>query len=264
MPMRIIVAPDVKVIGSTEHYAHPTYKLPPHTNAMENVVAMGGKVCYDSYGEEGRSVEQHVNALVEQSHFSVLEHAVVSFLIQGISRACSHEIVRHRHFSYSQRSTRYTAEEDAAIVLEPYFASLYEREQSDPVDGLLLEEDRLLREVLDTARKDLHCYRVTVERLERLNPMALKGQSLRKWARGKARNSLPHSLETRMVMTGNLRAWRHFVLMRSNRGAEAEIRRLAQEIFLRVVAIAPEAFSDMRVGHTDGYIELTTTNEEAA
>jgi thymidylate synthase ThyX len=84
-----------------------------------------GKVCYDSYGVDGNPVGEARANLVDSGHHSVLEHVHVGVFIEGISRGCSHEIVRHRMFNYSQRSTRYTAEDDAAIVLDPYYAELY-------------------------------------------------------------------------------------------------------------------------------------------
>ena len=57
--------------------------------------------------------------IIDVGHFSVLEHASVSFYITGISRSCTHELIRHRHFSYSQLSQRYVPEHDSQVVLPP-------------------------------------------------------------------------------------------------------------------------------------------------
>ena len=101
-------------------------------------------------------------------------------------------------------------------------------------------------------------YEAQVQELVMRNPLKKSGTELRKWARGKARNLLPHALETRMTITGNLRAWRHFLEMRSERFAEAEIRRLSEQVFYAVSSIAPFYFSDYTVEMVDGLPEFTT------
>lgn len=256
--MKIITAPSVEVVSAPRFFAHPVYELPDSDIEAERIIAIAGKVCYDSYGKDGRAVDAHVTSLVESGHHSVLEHVHVGLFIGGISRGCSHEIVRHRHFNYSQRSTRYTAEDDAAIVLDPYYAELWERDRNKKTvpNGT---EDRLLAGFLSTCR-DAHLeYVEQVARLTKLNPLGLTGRDLRKWVRGKARQLLPHALETRMVMTGNLRAWRHFLVMRSSRHAEAEIRRLAAAIYIKLQPFAPTVFADFTTEAVSGYIELAET-----
>jgi thymidylate synthase (FAD) len=260
--MNILTSPGVRLISAPIHLAHPRYELPDHSVDAENIVAQAGKVCYDSYSKDGRAVDAHVRGLVESGHHSVLEHVHLGLFMEGISRGCSHEIVRHRMFNYSQRSTRYTAEDDAAIVLDPYYADLYHREkaaeedpEASPLSG---EESDLLNDFIELCYHSLEEYRRQVERLERLNPKRLTGRDLRKWCRGKARQLAPHALETRMVMTGNLRAWRHFLVMRTSRHAEAEIRRLAHAVWCVISSLAPSAFCDFETVAVDGYIEITT------
>lgn len=254
--MKIITQPSVEIVSAPRFFPHPVYELPDADVEAENIVAIAGKVCYDSYGKDGRSVKAHVTSLVESGHHSVLEHVHVGLFIGGISRGCSHEIVRHRMFNYSQRSTRYTAEDDAAIVLDPYYTELWERDKSDGLDGA---EEVMLAEFLESCEDSVCTYVQQVSKLARLNPHGLTGRDLRKWCRGKARQLLPHALETRMVMTGNLRAWRHFIVMRSSRHAEAEIRRLAQAIYGKVSRIAPSAFADFDGEEINGYYEYRET-----
>jgi thymidylate synthase (FAD) len=258
--VKILTSPSVRLVSAPVHLAHPVYELPDHNVEAENIVAMAGKVCYDSYSKDGRAVTDHVQSLVRSEHLSVLEHVHVGLFIEGISRGCSHEIIRHRMFNYSQRSTRYTAEEDAAIVLDPYYAELYDREkaaETDPdVSPLSGEESDLLNDFIELGYHSLEEYKRQVDQLERLNPKGLTGRDLRKWCRGKARQVLLHALETRMVMTGNLRAWRHFLVMRTSRHAEAEIRRLAHAVWCVVRPIAPAAFCDVTVESVDGYVEI--------
>jgi thymidylate synthase (FAD) len=267
-------------LSSPIFLVHPTYVLPPHDGDEENIIAQAGKVCYDSYGPDGRSVEQHVRSLVESGHHSVLEHAHVGVFIEGLSRGCSHEIVRHRMFNYSQRSTRYTDEGDAAIVLDPYFADIYRRSEMAHHDdravgrerieadcaatGVSTAEYNLVAQFLEDCEVLLDRYAELVQELEELNPEQLRGRDLRKWCRGKARQLLPHALETRLVMTGNLRAWRHFFLMRTSRHAEAEIRRLAHELFAVIQPQAPVVFEDLAMDDVAGFIELRPMHKEAA
>lgn len=253
--MKIITAPTVTVISAPQFHALARYPLPPHEVPAENIIAQAGKVCYDSYGIDGHPVEKHIRNLVGSGHGSVLEHAHVGLFIEGISRGCSHEIVRHRLFNYSQRSTRYTAEDDAAIVLDPFYAELWAQNQASTF-GVGDAADELLGGFLESCEASLAAYQEQVAILEKLNPQNLTGRDLRKWCRGKARQLLPHALETRMVMTGNLRAWRHFLVMRSSRHAEAEIRRLAAAVFAVLEPIAPTVFEDLKAETVNDYVEL--------
>jgi thymidylate synthase (FAD) len=261
--VKIITHPHVKLISSPMFEPHETYKLPFHGVPAENIIATAGKVCYDSYGIDGNPVPKHIRNLVDSGHHSVVEHVHVGLFIEGISRGCSHEIVRHRMFNYSQRSTRYTAEDDAAVVLDPYYASIYNRVSDfDNTDA----ERALLHAFIDQCDAAFEAYKYQVRLLEEmaaakskssLSPINVSPKDLRKWCRGKARQLLPHALETRMVMTGNLRAWRHFIIMRTSRHAEAEIRRLAQQVFVVVREIAPNVFADLSVTEVDGFVEVT-------
>lgn len=260
--MRVITEPTVTVLAIPRFYPHPQYKLPPHINESEKLIAHAGKGCYDSYGEDGRAVPEHVKGHIAQAHGSVLEHVVVSLFIEGISRGCSHEIVRHRLASYSQRSTRYTSEEDAAVVLEPYYAGLYERWKEGEL--LMMREADLLHVALATCSACLSAYAESVKLLIDESPdshsdgRVMTATDKRKWARGKARQLLPHALETRMTMTANLRTWRFFIEQRSSRYAEPEIRRLAGEVFDALAPLVPSVFEDYSEERVDGFREFTT------
>lgn len=251
---------EVHVLSELFLFDHPKYVLPDDGTQAERMIAMGGKVCYDTYGTDGNPVKNHVMNLVSQAHFSVIEHVNVTVLITGISRGCSHEIVRHRHFSYSQRSTRYTAEEGAAIVLEPFIADI-RRQARDANIALGINppssaQIKILYEYLSSAADALNAYSAITELLLDQAPVHLSPRDRRKWARGKSRQRLPHDLETRMVMTGNLRAWREFLVKRTSRHAEAEIRRLAEKLYNVLIPIAPMAFTGLQSSHVEGYIEV--------
>jgi thymidylate synthase (FAD) len=251
----ILTGPSVRLLSQPAFAPHPKYEVPGHEHGAESLIATAGKVCYDSYGLDGNPVKQHVENLMRSGHHSVVEHVHVGVFIEGITRGCSHEIVRHRMFNYSQRSTRYTAEEDAAIVLDPWYAEIFRLVVSDSeVESAKINA---LNEFVDSARRAIDDYRSHVKNLEQLAPIAIHPRERRKWCRGKARQLLPHALETRMVMTGNLRAWRHFFLMRTARGAEAEIRRLAGVIFDLVEPLAPSVFAGLDREVVGGIVELT-------
>lgn len=260
--MNWITEPSVHILAVPQFFDHPEYRLPIGGTDSERLIAHGGKGCYDSYGVDGRSIREHIEGIISSRHGSVLEHANISVFLAGISRGCSHEIVRHRAgFGYSQRSTRYTREDDASFVMEPFYAELQTRERderrADP-DGpsaLTMDEAGLLGGFKMSCKSALDAYGRAVSVLMDLAPKEKPGTERRKWARGKARQLLPHALETRMTMTGNLRSWRFFLEERSGGGAEPEIRRLAMHIFNAIEPHAPLVFADMLETQTiiDGF-----------
>ena len=236
--MKIITRPTVTVVAATQFFGHPTYAIPEDGVDAERLGAFAAKGCYDAFSPTGRANRENQRQVIQQAHGSVLEHASVSLFIEGITRGLSLEMNRHRHLSISQRSTRYVAEEAGAIVLDPYFASLYER------NDLTEAETAVLDEHLWAQTKAIDAYERQVSLLTDLNPHQLDGFHLRKWARGKARNVLPHGLETRGTWTGNYRTWRHFITLRSGEGAEDEIRSLAAYVLLALRPLAPVYFED--------------------
>lgn len=246
--MKIVTEPTVTLMSAPMFFDHPDFPLPPGGTPSERLIAFGGKNCYDSFGENGRSIAEHIQSLVDSDHFSVLEHANFSVYITGISRGLSHELVRHRHFSYSQRSTRYTEESGAAIVLDPTYAELYGRLTLENMGAgqlqMPMDQAAIINHFIDTCRTQLYAYNQQVKWLMEWNPRHLKGKDLRKWARGKAIQLLPHALETRILVTGNIRSWREFVEKRANPAAEEEIRRLTDMVFELIAPLAPYAWAD--------------------
>lgn len=237
--MKIITKPSVHVLAIPLFNSHPQYMIPPGGTMAEQLITHAGKGCYDSYGPDGRSISEHIHNLMESKHWSVLEHANISLFIEGISRGCSHEIVRHRHFSFSQRSTRYTSEEDAAIVLEPYIAYLYDKQDKT------MDEAAIVNGYIRACEVSLREYANLTRWLMEANPNGYGGRDLRKWARGKSRQILPHALETRMTMTGNIRTWIEFFQKRISPHAEAEICQLAETIRDTILPCSPLTFGNV-------------------
>lgn len=252
--MKIITSPTVTVIAKQVFLGHPDYEIPDDGDDATKLGAFSAKACYDSFGKHGRANEANQRQILHHAHGSVLEHINYSLFIEGITRGLSLESNRHRQLAVSQRSTRYTAEEDAAIVLEPYYASLYQKyepfltdstkDDLTGFDDFNIEEFNLLVSHITSMETAFDAYERDVIWLSKLNPHNYDGFELRKWARGKARALLPHALETKIVYTGNLRAWRWVIQARSDGHAEDEIRRLADVILQTLRHEAPLYFED--------------------
>jgi thymidylate synthase (FAD) len=266
--MHIITEPKVTVIAKQTFLGHPDYLIPADGDDATKLGAFAAKGCYDSFGENGRANEKNQLTILEHRHGSVLEHITFSLFIEGITRGLSLESNRHRQLAVSQRSTRYTAEEDAAIVLEPYYAELYEKykpwledpNKDDITPWFDIDELNLLVAHITSMEQSFMAYERDVTWLMKKNPLKLEGFDLRKWARGKARNVLPHALETRITYTGNVRAWRWFIESRSDKHAEPEIRRLANLICLVLKKEAPIYFQDFSISEVyDGIPVWTPT-----
>ena len=230
------------LVGATSFFAPAHIDWQTDTdNPSQRLIEFAGRLCYRSFhNPSGRSNAEYIARLLEQGHLSVLEHASASFLIEGISRSCSHEIVRHRHFSYSQVSQRYVDEARARMVLPPALADDREAQQ-------------LLEEVARSARA---AYARLVEHLRERFRDVPDPSLRRKLARQAARSVLPNATETALVMTGNFRAWRHFVRMRASEHADAEIRRVAVEVLRQLQELAPAVFGDFRLRRLEDGTEV--------
>ncbi|MFZ0227706.1 MAG: FAD-dependent thymidylate synthase, partial [Mycobacterium sp.] len=160
---------------------------------------------------------------------------------------CTHELFRHRHFSYSQLSQRYVPEKDSQIVVPPG-----------------MEDDLELRQILsEAADASRATYAELLSRLEAKfatgQPTEKVGGLRRKQARQAARAVLPTATETRIVVTGNYRAWRHFIAMRASEHADVEIRRLAIACLRQLVGVAPAVFSDFEITALADGTEVATS-----
>ena len=187
----------------------------------EQLVEAGGRLCYVSYGKGRKTNAEYVDNIIESKHGSVLEHAVWNFIISGVSRSFTHELIRHRAgFGYSQLSQRYVDESEASYV-EPEIIA------ADP------QLHATWLRAVETAHE---AYAELVEGLmANLQEQGVKGLThRRKMAREAARSVLPNATETMIFVTANARALRHFIELRGAEGAEAEIRRVALA-FLRIM-----------------------------
>jgi thymidylate synthase (FAD) len=224
----------VQLIARTEFLAPSD--VPWDTDAVggQALVEFAGRACYQSWSKPNPRTATNASYLkhiIDVGHFSVLEHASVSLYMTGISRSCTHELIRHRHFSYSQLSQRYVPEDDAQVVVPPG-----------------LEDDPELRQILlDAADASRTAYLDLLARLEAKFADQPNAVLRRKQARQAARAVLPNDTETRIVVTGNYRAWRHFIAMRASEHADVEIRRLAIACLRELAAVAPAVFADFDI-----------------
>jgi thymidylate synthase (FAD) len=209
----------------------------------EMLAEMAGRVCYMSYGKGRKTNAEFLGHIVEVGHGSVLEHGVWSFLITGVSRSFTHELVRHRHFSYSQLSQRYV-DESRSPYIEPDAIA------GDP------ELHAVWVESVNAARA---AYDRLVAGLERHYASEPDKTLRRKLARQAARSVLPNATETKIFFTGNARALRHFIEMRGSEFADVEIRKVALEVLRLMRDEAPSIFGDYRLETLpDGTVAVRT------
>ncbi|MET7393959.1 FAD-dependent thymidylate synthase [Dactylosporangium sp. NPDC005572] len=224
----------VKAIAWT-HFEPPA-DVPWETDAAggEALAEFAGRACYQSWSKPNPATATNAGYLrhiLEVGHLSVLEHGSVTFYLQGVSRSFTHELIRHRHFSYSQLSQRYVPGREAAMV-EP---------------AVIAEDPALHKTFVEATEAAQRAYNELLEGLEAKFADVANGTSRRKQARQAARSLLPNAAETRIVVTGNYRAWRHFVTMRATEAADVEIREVAIACLRELQRIAPSVFGDFTI-----------------
>lgn len=201
-----------------------------------------GRACYESWSRPNpatATADGYIGHIIEVSHFSVLEHGSVSFYIQDVSRSLTHELVRHRHFSFSQLSQRYAKMDPMA---EPVIPPLYQ-----PEDG---KADGETYDILMRAwRRAVADYEHLVALWHaRIVSSGVDGTRARKMAREAARAVLPNMTPTAIVVTGNHRSWREFLDKRGSIHADAEIRALAGMVYTLLIELEPAIYQDYRLG----------------
>ncbi|MDQ1703471.1 MAG: thymidylate synthase [Frankiaceae bacterium] len=205
-----------------------------------------GRACYQSWAKPNPATATNAGYLrhiLEVGHLSVLEHGTVTFYLTGISRALTHELIRHRHFSYSQLSQRYVPERDAAMVIPD-----------------VIGDDEELRALYEEAADNaLASYTKLLEGLEKKFADVASPTLRRKQARQAARMVLPNATETRIVVTGNYRAWRHFIAMRATEHADVEIRELAVACLRELMKVAGNAFADFTISSLEDGTEVASS-----
>lgn len=199
-----------------------------------------GRACYQSWSlpnEKTATNEGYIANILEQRHYSVLEHASFTVYAEGVSRALLTELTRHRHLSFSVMSQRFVDESESEMVIPPALADK------------LTEEMQLGQSMFDTvprygeALDDAH--HAALAAYGQIYASLTAAGLSRKQAREAARAVLPNATETKMVVTGNLRAWREVIEKRSSPHADAEIQEFARLVLYHAKGVAPAVFADM-------------------
>jgi thymidylate synthase (FAD) len=214
---------------------------------------VAGQTCYLSFGPKrtkNDGAAKYFENIKSSGHGSVLEHASFSFLIYGVSRSFTHELVRHRAgTAFSQTSQRFVDGKVLRFVERPEYQEhpeLHERFEAT-IDQAAVEyatrTDTLLREQAGGARI-----------------MSAEAKvDMRKKVQQAARSCLPNETEAPIVFSANVRAMRHVIEMRANQHAETEIRQVFLRLFLCLARMEPVLFGDYQIQDLpDGTFGVTT------
>jgi thymidylate synthase (FAD) len=193
-------------------------QLLTYTPVPDRTVATAARLCYSPRSAEAVWADltpekqgEFLDKLVAYGHLSPFEHASFTFAISGVSRALSHQLVRHRIASYSQRSQRYINESSFAVVLPPTVeANPAAKEEYEKIIGAIREG------------------------YQRLTALGIPKED--------ARYVLPNGCQTQLIMSMNARSLLHFFALRCCRRAQWEIRELAWKVRAEVIKVAPLLF----------------------
>lgn len=220
---------------------------PTELSPGAQLLKTAGQVCYASFGPKrtyNADAQRYFDNLSSSGHGSVYEHATFTFLCYGISRSNTHEVVRHRAgTAFSQLSQRYVSGKVLRFVERPEYREVpaLHKRFCERIDAAWREYHDLAEELAD----------LQADGDPRL--VAEARTDLRKRVQQTARSVLPNETETVLVMSGNVRAWRHVVEMRTDAHAESEIRDLFFRAFLCLRRAEPQLFADYDVvSHPDG------------
>lgn len=258
--MHIIDQPKVYLVGKTSLCADglaayladigsPEWAPDPEVSGGENLIEAAGRMCYRSWqpydpekpecsnpnvGRVRKGNRQYLANVLAHAHGSILEHVNLTFIIRNVSRVVTHELVRHRAgMAYSQESLRYVRLDDLGVWLP-------EAVKGNP------EALKRFSEVvafLESVQSDL-AKLFDIDNIGEFGPKKELTSMFRRLA--------PIGLGTSIVATGNLRAWRHVIAIRTSVHAEEEIRVVLDQIAGICRREYPNAFQDMRQDQETG------------
>lgn len=183
-------------------------ELVDHTENAEEKIGRFASICYDSSTDTEACIKR-AKSCVSRGHLATLRFAYATFKIEGISRACSHQLVRSKHLDYLQESQRYVEQVEVSVVVPP---------------NLALDDMLVFDEAIKYAQ---HSYEI-------LRKLGVKKED--------ARYVLPNAATTQLYVTGNFQAWKDFINLRSGKEVQWEIREVAHEIHRQLKGIAPNVF----------------------
>lgn len=208
-----------------------------------------GQMCYlalDDMRTPHVNADRYFNNIMMQGHGSILEHANYTFLIWGVDRAVTHEAVRHRAgMAYSQVSQRYVDGEKLRFCV--------------PFD--IQDDENLVRDALDDMAYDVDRYERWIDNYRKRYPQLIAETKTewRKRLQSAARRVLPNWVEAPIVISGNIRSWRHVLNMRCSKHADVAIRRAMINVLKLMQHAVPELFADFTYEELrDGSLGATT------
>ena len=192
------------------------------TPNAEEIIEQAGRTAYLSFNKvDADSAAKFVRMLINRGHDSVLEHATATFKISGVSRTMTHQLVRHRIASYTQQSQRVVNEGDLKKYTTPPS----------------IENDKVSKFSFDVSINE--CF----DTYDKLIRNGINKED--------ARFILPNACQTQIVVTCNLRNWRHIIQMRGSKHAQWEIRNMAREVLKILQKECPNTFFDLKVWEED-------------
>lgn len=215
-----------------------------HTPNPEKIIAGAAKLCYSPVGVEcifenlsDQKASEFIDKLSKLGHESPLEHVSFTFAIEGISRACSHQLVRHRIASFSQQSQRYVKLEQFEYIIPKEIEAI---EDAKKIFIIAMEQDQYTYDAL-----------VDILYTNHYDKLILKGKNEKvaareaeKMAIEDARYVFPNACETKMVFTMNTRTLLNFFTHRCCDRAQSEIRDVAFAMLKEVKKVAPTLFKN--------------------
>jgi thymidylate synthase (FAD) len=204
--------------------------MSPSVRGADELAELAGRNCYLSWKRPNPATatnQGYLKNILSQNHHSVLEHSSVTFYCEGVSRSLLAELTRHRHLSFSVVSQRYVDGTELEFV-------------SPPIIGELKGLTALgaMNEIIDS-------YEHSQEKYTNLVEIFTEAGYKKKEAREAARAVLPNMMDSPLVVTGNLRAWRDVLGKRYHIAADREIQGFATEILKSLRMIAPNSFQDI-------------------
>lgn len=198
--------------------------------AIDELFELAGRNCYQSWNRPNPATASnhgYLSNIISQQHFSVMEHGSVSFYAEGVTRSLLAELTRHRHLSFSVVSQRYVDASNIGMEYPPIM---------DELDESVWAEAKY--HIDDVAIASRLAYKALVT--------IFMGQGFqRKEAREAARAVLPNMMDTPLVVTGNIRAWRDVLSKRYHIAADREIQAFAEAVLEHLRVFAPNSVQDI-------------------
>lgn len=199
-------------------------ELIAHTPDPELVIANCATTCYDSKPKDIEASRKMIRSLAKAGHEAMIEHAHATFKLSDVSRVLTHELVRHRLFSFAQRSQRFVKENEESYVTPDVLID-------DNSANAQMKQAKLIFDM--TMHDAWSAYRDLLK-------LGLKPED--------ARFVLPNACTTEIIVSGNFREYRNFLKLRLGPRAQWEIRKAANLILDKLYEIAPSCFEDLKAG----------------